>query len=83
MSGFVRLCDIAPGERAKVIKISDESSISRRLCDIGFIPETVVECVMTSPLGDPIAYLIRGAVIALRKSDARFIMVEVISDGTD
>lgn len=48
----------------------------RRLQDIGMIEGTTVECVGKSPLGDPCAFLIRGAVIALRKEDAGSVMVE-------
>ena len=42
----------------------------RRLLDIGLIPGTRVTCTAVSPAGDPAAYLIRGAVIALRGRDA-------------
>ena len=37
---------------------------------------TEVECVQKSPAGDPIAYDIRGAVIALRSDDSKFVIVE-------
>ena len=40
------------------------------------IKGTKVECVQKSPAGDPIAYLIRGAVIALRSEDSSQIYVE-------
>ena len=40
-----------------------------RLTDLGLIPGTKVVCVAESPAGDPRAYLIRGALIALRNSD--------------
>ena len=36
----------------------------------------VVEALHKSPGGDPIAYFIRGAVIALRDEDARKVLVE-------
>ena len=45
-------------------------AMRRRLQDIGLISGTRVECVGVSPLGDPAAYLIRGAVIALRREDS-------------
>ena len=83
MSGKRRLCDIAPGERAKVSEVSEKCTIGRRLSDLGLIRNTIVECVMRSPLGDPTAYLIRGTVIALREDDAKFVVVEVIPDGAD
>ena len=49
--------------------------MKKRLMDIGLIPGTAVECVGESPLGDPRAYLIRGAVIAIRRTDGREISV--------
>ena len=47
----------------------------RRLQDIGFIPGTAVTCLQRSPLGDPTAYRIRGTVIALRREDAKNILL--------
>ena len=35
------------------------------------VPGTRVECVGQSPGGDPKAYLIRGAAVAIRSEDAR------------
>ena len=48
----------------------------RRLLDLGLVENTAVECLGRSPGGDPAAYLIRGAVIALRDSDSRDILVQ-------
>ncbi len=47
----------------------------RRLLDIGLVNNTLVECLGRSPAGDPSAYLIRGAVIALRAQDCRQIIL--------
>ena len=54
-----------------------DPDILRRLLDIGVISGTRVKCVLKSPLGDPTAYLIRGAVMALRKEDCLDVMVKV------
>ena len=70
------LCEIKPGEKAVVKKLLSDGSIRRRLLDIGLVEGTTVECVGESPLGDPRAYLIRGAVIAIRTKDCKKIMVE-------
>lgn len=78
MSGKRRLCDMKPGETGRVAEVSDKSGIYRRLQDLGLVCGTPVECLMKSPLGDPTAYLIRGAVIALRDDDAKFVIIEVI-----
>ena len=70
-----RLTDAAPGEPVTVQRLSHTGSIRRRLFDVGLTPGTRVERVGTSPMGDPAAYLIRGAVIAIRAADARGVYV--------
>ena len=52
----------------------------RRLQELGFVPGAQVECVGTSPLGDPRAYQLRGTVIALRRRDARPVRVAFLSN---
>ena len=58
------------GQSARVSHIEAEPAMRRRLLDIGLIPGTRVVCTAVSPAGDPAAYLIRCAVIALRARDA-------------
>ncbi|MBE6914395.1 MAG: ferrous iron transport protein A [Ruminococcaceae bacterium] len=70
------LCDILPGQRAVVRSLHASEALRRRLLDIGLTPGTEVECVGKSPCGDPTAFLIRGAVIALRAEDSRGILIE-------
>ena len=64
------LSDLLVGQSACVTCVQAEPDLYRRLLDIGLIPGTLVTCVAKSPAGDPAAYLIRGAVIALRKQVA-------------
>ena len=51
--------------------------ILKRLQDIGLIEGTKVECIQKSPSGDPIAFLIRGAVIALRTEDSSSVLMSL------
>ena len=69
------LNDIEPGQTAKVRELLSTGSIRRRLLDIGLIENTEVECPGRSPAGDPSAFLIRGAVIAIRREDCRNILI--------
>ena len=69
------LDQLSPGQRAVVTELCNEDTMRRRLRELGMIEGTPVECVGQSPLGDPSAYLIRGAVIALRREDSRKITV--------
>jgi len=67
------------------LKIDEEGTVkenlkdNRRLKDLGMVRGTKVKCVLRSPLGDPTAYKIRGAVVAIRDEDASSVMVEVAS----
>lgn len=69
------LSSLVPGECAIVENISDESQIKNRLFDLGIVPGTKILCVMKSPLGDPVAYFVRGTLIALRNIDSSRITI--------
>lgn len=70
------LSDLNAGEFCKIIRLNIKGNIKRRLQDIGLIEGTTVKCELISPLGDPKAYRIRGALIAIRNSDAKYIDIE-------
>ena len=72
------LCDLAPGERGVVTAVTADGGIGRRFRDIGLIEGTAVSCVGRSPWGDPSAYRIRGAVIAIRACDGRGVSVRAV-----
>lgn len=65
------------GEKAKVKALASDGLVRRRMLDLGLISDTEVEALQKSPSGDPTAYHIRGAVIALRSEEASKILVEV------
>jgi ferrous iron transport protein A len=62
---------LVPGQCGTVLTM--DGRIARRLNDLGLLPGTRVRCVLKSPLGDPTAYRIRDAVIAIRAADSRLI----------
>lgn len=68
------------GDTAKVTFIDKKANLYQRFLDIGVIENTKIECVLESPAGDPKAYMIRGAVIAIRSEDAKAITVESINN---
>ena len=63
------------GQRATVLSVAGDAEMKKRMEDLGLIAGTQVACVMVSPLGDPVAYRIRGAVIAIRRRDAAAVRV--------
>lgn len=76
MQKQLSLNDIKPGEKAKISSVKSTGSIRRRLLDMGFTENSVIECVGKSPLGDPTAFLIRGAVVAIRSEDCKNILIK-------
>ena len=69
------LFELPKGKKCLVDKILSEEGMKRRLLDLGLTPNTLVECLNVSPHGDPKAFLIRGAVIALRREDCNNILI--------
>ncbi len=78
MNESTALCRMTEGTRCRVTGLFIDGVMRRRLYDIGLIEGTDVLCLNRSPSGDPAAYLIRGAVIALRDEEASRISVESI-----
>lgn len=70
------LFNMREGTSATVRTLRNEGGMRRRLQDIGLIEGTSVLCLQRSPSGDPIAYLIRGAVIALREEDSSKVIID-------
>ena len=66
------------GDILFVKKILNNTSIKRRLLDIGLTPGTKIERVLENFDGNLVAYMIRGALIAIRNEDAKTIVVEVV-----
>lgn len=72
-----RLSDLKIGEAAKVVRLSPacRGAERQRFMDLGILPGTLIKAEMVSPSGDPTAYLIRQALIGLRREQAHLIEV--------
>ena len=67
---------IRPGRAVLIHDVEGEDRLSRRLIDLGFWPGTRIEVVRRAPFGDPTVYRLQGYRIALRKDEARRVLVE-------
>lgn len=72
------LNEVPMGNVVFVKKLISDGISRRRMLDLGLIKGTKVQCLRQSPSGDPTAYEIRGAVIALRSEEASKILVQLI-----
>ncbi|MCZ7545681.1 MAG: ferrous iron transport protein A [Anaerolineae bacterium] len=57
-------------QTAVVTALHSDGAERRRMMDLGIVPGTAIRVEMVSPLGDPVAYLVRGSVVALRREQA-------------
>ena len=76
---LLSLNDLPIGSKGSVYSLQFSGIERRRMLDLGLVQGTIVEALQKSPSGDPIAYFIRGAVIALRDEDAKKITVETFA----
>jgi len=72
------LRDLRPGQVGRVVDVSPacQGSQRRRLLDLGVVRGTEIRAELVSAAGDPVAYRIRGALIALRAEQAEWIRIE-------
>jgi len=70
------LSSLKCGCGAVVSAICTKGAMRRRLMDIGFAPGSPVRALFKSCSGDPVAYLVRDTVIALRREDAEGVLIE-------
>ncbi|UOO38349.1 ferrous iron transport protein A [Oscillospiraceae bacterium CM] len=74
----IPLTQLPIGQKAYVSKLLSDGDTRRRMLDLGIIDGTEIEPLYKSPSGNPIAYAIRGAVIALRADVSKNIVVSVL-----
>jgi ferrous iron transport protein A len=70
------LVDLAPGDESVVTRIDGSGAIRQRLLDMGITRGACVRCYRLAPLGDPIEISVKGSLLAIRKSVAKFVQIE-------
>ncbi|MBQ7140504.1 MAG: ferrous iron transport protein A [Bacilli bacterium] len=75
---ILSLSDLEIGKTGIVSFLKSCGNERRRMLDLGLVKDTKIEALYKSPCGDPTAYYIRGAVIALRSEDANKIIINEV-----
>jgi len=65
------------GETGRIVGVTGEGRLRRRLFDMGVTPGATVYLRKKAPLGDPIEVTIRGYELTLRKSEAELVTLEM------
>ncbi len=75
--GAIPLSSVSPHVACRIYRLTSKEQARRRLLHIGFTPGVKVIPIRRSPTGDPTAYFVRGAVVALRREQADEVMVKI------
>lgn len=78
MNDIITLNNLEQNHSAVINKVDCGGNLNNRLIDLGFICGTQITYLFSSPFGDPKAYLVKNAVIALRNKDCESIYVTPI-----
>lgn len=74
VNAAIRLSELKKGQQA-LIKHHEESDFQLTLMEMGCVPGEAVRIEMIAPMGDPMAILIAGYYLSIRKQDAQSIWV--------
>ncbi|AFV24259.1 MAG: ferrous iron transport protein A [Methanolobus sp.] len=69
---------IEPETSVKILKLTGQRSLRKRILDMGLTPGTKVEVMRRAPLGDPVEFKIKGYNLSLRKKEAQTVLVETV-----
>lgn len=70
------ICDLKINQSAIIDSIIGNKALSKRLSALGCIKGTEITVKRIAPLGDPIVINVRGFDLAIRKKDAKNILIE-------
>ncbi|MBQ7706533.1 MAG: ferrous iron transport protein A [Lachnospiraceae bacterium] len=69
------LKDVKVGQTVKVVKLTGEGPVRRRIMDMGITKGVEIYVRKVAPLGDPMELTVRGYELSIRKADAEMIEV--------
>ena len=70
------LKDAKVGETVKVVKLTGEGAVKRRIMDMGITKGSELYIRKVAPLGDPVEITVRGYELSVRKNDAQCVQVK-------
>lgn len=77
---LVRLDEVQPGRRVKVVHLKGRGRLRRRLLAVGMVPGAIVEVLRKAPLDDPVEYRVKGTDYSIRRRDAHLVEVRSMED---
>ena len=75
---LLRLDQVEPGRRVKVVHLHGRGLSRRRLLAVGMVPGAVVHVLRQAPLADPVEYRVKGSDFSIRRRDACLVEVRYL-----
>lgn len=67
-------------QKLKIVTVSADGELGRRIRDMGLIPGTECKVIGKAPLRDPVALRLKDFTLTLRNSEADHITVNILED---
>ncbi len=80
LNGLVPLSELEPGQKGVLRAVQANRTLAHRLMALGVLPGEEIQVVRTAAFGDPIEVSVRGFRLALRRNDARSLLVEITTE---
>lgn len=75
MSNSILLTLLQPGQSGVISRVNGNGALRRRFIEMGIVKGETILMERVAPLGDPVAYLVKGYRLALRREEAAQIEV--------
>ncbi|MDP3426060.1 MAG: FeoA family protein [Humidesulfovibrio sp.] len=76
MDSCITLRQAQVNQKLRICSVDAQGELGRRIRDMGLMPGVEVTVVGKAPLRDPVALRLKDFTLALRNSEADFIVVE-------
>ena len=80
MSETMALTELRVGQQATIVAVGGQGAVRRRYMEMGLTKGEVVHVTHIAPLGDPVAYRVKGYELALRREEAAHIRVALVDE---
>jgi ferrous iron transport protein A len=77
MKKVIRMREMSDKQKGIIKKISATGEMSRRIREMGLVPEVQIQIQGRAPLKDPVAVKLKDFTLTLRNNEAGHILVEV------
>lgn len=78
MNECITLRQAQVNQRLRICSVDAQGELGRRIRDMGLMPGVEVTVVGKAPLRDPVALRLKDFTLALRNSEADYIVVEPV-----